>query len=355
MTAALTSRPLRTVPTAAAFTPETGAGILLALPHPVFVFQRTDCDQPIFANDAARSLGLSNDVFAPSMMIGAALRQVSETASPLVMHDVDLGGNIQSAISITVEADYLIVTVAPLTRVIDHGRAAREALRPAALMARTLAHEIKNPLAGISAAAQLLIRQMAHETAAELPALILKESQRIGRLLENVMQFDDTVSAQMTPLNVHAPLEQALASFALASDIQITRDFDPSLPDILGGNDQLVQVFLNLCRNAAEAGASRIMLRTYYELAQPAVDTATQTKLPIVVRLEDDGTGMSAETCDRLFEPYYTTKPQGQGLGLAIVAKIIQDLQGQITVESVPGKTAFTLYFPHYHHAPEVS
>lgn len=223
---------------------------------------------------------------------------------------------------------------------------ARDALRPAQLIARTLAHEIKNPLAGISGAAQLLGKLDLGVDDKELLTLITRETDRIKRLVEKVNIFDDVPQNLYKDINIHAALEQAVAITRAASpSIKIDERYDPSLPDINGHFDHMVQVFLNMLKNATESGADKISLRTYYDTAA-GYHPKHHHKVPFCIEIEDNGHGMDAQTLPRVFELYFTTKATGDGFGLSIVSKIIDDHGGLIDITSRPQKTVFKICLP---------
>ena len=223
----------------------------------------------------------------------------------------------------------------------------RTALKPAQHLARTLAHEIKNPLAGIRGAAQLLHKSAGSEDDRALAALIDTETQRILRLVDRMNVFDMTGPEKMQPVNLHDVASHvadcARAGFAQGCGIEAA--YDPSLPDIPGDRDALVQALMNLAKNAAEAGADTIWLRTSYAVS-PAYHPETGQRLPIILSIEDNGQGMTGETAARLFEPCFTTKPQGEGLGLVVVSRIIDAHGGMISVSRDAGRTVFKLSFP---------
>lgn len=202
----------------------------------------------------------------------------------------------------------------------------KDATRAAGLMAAMLAHEVKNPLSGISGAAQIL----KDETAGEhkpLAELICREADRIRDLLTQMEIFTDQAPAAMQPVNIHEVLQYVIgvAESGFARQIQFKEMYDPSLPEVLGRRELLVPLFLNLVKNAAEAMENRpdavLTLTTSYKSGY-----RLQQKLPIMVSIEDNGPGITPEMRGKLFEPFCTSKGEGRGLGLAVVAKIAADL-----------------------------
>jgi len=223
----------------------------------------------------------------------------------------------------------------------------KHSLKPAQHLARMLAHEIKNPLAGIRGAAQLLSKSGLGHDDRELASLIDSEAQRIFRLVDKVNIFDDAPQSQYAPVNLHEVLEQVekAARSGFAAGMKIVRKYDPSLPPVHGHYDRLVQTIMNLVKNAAEAGGDEIVIRSYYDTAA-SIHPESHARLPVCIDIEDNGKGIDAETRQHLFEPYHTTKPKGEGLGLSIVSKIMDDHGGAVDVSSRPGKTIFKLSFP---------
>jgi len=220
-----------------------------------------------------------------------------------------------------------------------------DTLRSVAGMGRTLAHEIKNPLAGIRGAAQLLSHGASAEDAA-LAQLIVDETDRIRRLIDRVEAFSDERPPSRQAVNIHRILDRVrvLMAAGIGDRLTFRESYDPSLPHAWGDEDQLIQVFLNLVKNAAEAADSRgdgrgeVTISTGYRHNAPAT--------PLEVRVQDNGPGIAHHMRERLFHPFVTTKVTGAGLGLTLVAKLVADHQGVIDFESEPGRTVFRVLLP---------
>ena len=235
-----------------------------------------------------------------------------------------------------------------LAQRIDRQLLHRGAVRSMHGMAAVLAHEIKNPLAGIRGAAQLL-EEAVPESEKNLIQLICDETDRVRNLIDRMESFGDTRSFPRKPVNIHEVLDRVrkIAASSFARDVHFTEVFDPSLPYVLGDFDQLVQVFLNLVRNAFDAlpeTGGEIALTTGY---RPGVRfgavAGERLSLPLEVTVRDNGSGVPSDLMPYIFDPFVTTKTHGTGLGLALVAKIIGDHGGIIECESVPRRTVFRI------------
>jgi len=287
--------------------------------------------------------------------------RVGETESPLSARDA-------GAVILGIGPRRLDVTIAPVTdspgwQIVtlqdasaaealgeDPGRAEDSVLRAPEI----LAHEIKNPLAGIRGAAQLLARKVGERDHA-LTNLIADEVDRIAKLIDEMQTLSRRTAEPVAPCNLHEQVRRARAVMdAAGKGPRIEEEFDPSLPPVLGGADGLVQVLINLLSNAAEACAGarnpRIVVRTRFSsgLQLHAVSDGKPVRLPVELRVSDNGPGVDPAMRDHIFEPFVTTKKSGQGLGLALVRKLVRDMNGRITHERDEGLgwTHFRIHLP---------
>ncbi len=293
----------------------------------------------------------------------ALIDQVRERRAPVNEYRVDLSSPrlgqdklVDLYVAPVISAPGSVVVVfqeRSMADKIDRQLTHRAAARSVTGLASMLAHEIKNPLSGIRGAAQLLEQSAIDEDRA-LTRLICDETDRIVSLVDRMEVFSDERPVDRVPVNIHSVLDhvKAVAKAGFARQIRITENYDPSLPAVYANRDQLVQVFLNLVKNAAEAVGERqdgeILLTTAYRpgIRLSVAGTREKISLPLEFCVQDNGPGVPSDLLPHLFDPFITTKTNGSGLGLALVAKIIGDHGGIIECDSQNNKTTFRVLMP---------
>lgn len=348
--------------------PPASAALWASLPLPALIIgpagRIAEVNPPAetFLNASARSLvgqPLLDRLSIDAPMEDAMARVLAHD-SPLFIAEADVTTGerppVQCALQLAPLQDspgHILLLISPREIADRLGRAMHitSAAKSAIGMAEMLAHEIKNPLAGISGAAQLLAMGLSPEDQ-ELTDLIVEETRRIVKLLEQVEQFGNLRPPARRAINLHDALDRARRSalVGFGAKMTISEDYDPSLPATFADPDQLMQVFLNLLKNASEAAGIKggnIRLRTFYDhkLRRRRKD-GTGAALPLQVEIIDDGPGIPPDLAADIFEPFVSGRENGTGLGLALVSKIISDHEGWISVDSAPGRTAFRISLP---------
>jgi len=339
--------------------------IWLALPFPAFVINTEGKIAEV--NDAAEGFcmasrkqmqGKALESFAGvGSAVVDAMAQAQGGMRSVVLHDVKVGWGGQPRGVANVQATRLgegevLLMLHPrsIADKMDRSLLHRNAARSVVGMAAMLAHEIRNPLAGISGAAQLLRETLSAEDR-ELTEVIRDESKRIGDLVNRVEAFGDMGPGKVEPVNIHDIIDRAkrAASAGFAAHMNFRDVFDPSIPPTAGSADQLMQVIINLLKNAAEAAPAGgvITLKTTY---RPGVKLLLPGKrsqsLPIEISVKDNGPGIASGVLDDIFEPFVSTKASGTGLGLSLVSKIMADHGGVVDCKSDANGTEFRLLLP---------
>ncbi|WP_375262933.1 nitrogen regulation protein NR(II) [Palleronia sp.] len=289
-----------------------------------------------------------------------AFGRVRTNGSPLYVNTVEVGSGNRPPETCDIQVaplvgagDHVLLLMTPrqIAGRLQKAKQARSSARSAIGMAEMLGHEIKNPLAGITGAAQLL--SMSLDSAdRELTDLIVGECRRIVALIDQVEQFGNLRPPERRAVNLHDLLDRTRKSAALgfAAHMRLKEEYDPSLPPALVDQDQMHQVFLNILKNAAEAAGPEggtITVRTFYDHGlRVRLGDGETAAVPLQVEVIDDGPGMPPDLMESIFDPFVSGKENGTGLGLALVSKIISDHDGLIAVESRPGRTAFRVSLP---------
>ncbi len=355
-----------------------GTALLSALPVAVLLLDAGNRFR--YANHAAEQfLGLSmvqlaqhalGDLVPADSPIFLLIEQVRQNGVTISEYDLTLESPRLHKQSVTVQGSplpeepdcvVLVLQDASAARALDRQLTFRSAARSVTGMAAILAHEVKNPLSGIRGAAQLL-ESSVNAADRELTLLIRDEADRIRALVDRMEIFGEK-PVERAAVNIHRVLEHVrrLAQNGFAAHLRLHEVYDPSLPPAWGNRDQLVQVVLNLVKNAAEAitaggvANGEITLTTGFQhgvrLAVPGSER--RRHLPLLVAVRDNGPGIPEDIRPNLFDPFVSSKPTGSGLGLALVAKIVADHGGLIEVDSRPGRTEFRLHLPVVHDESE--
>lgn len=338
------------------------AAVVVAVDETFTILYVNNAGEQFFQNSAGHLRGQRLDHLVPTdSPLFSLIRQALTAGGPVVEYQITLvspriGHHVVNAQASPLPeiAGAVVVSMQErsLAAKIDRQLTHRGAARSVGAMAAMLAHEVKNPLAGIRGAAQLL-EQSARPEDRALTRLIRDETDRVCSLVDRMEVFSDGGPMQREAVNIHEVLVRvrALAENSFGRHLRVHEYFDPSLPPVHGNRDQLVQVFLNLVKNAAEAaptdGGELVISTAFWHGVRFAVSgNHARMQLPLMVSIQDNGEGIPEDLKPHLFEPFVTSKPKGSGLGLALVAKIIDDHGGVIEFESEPKRTVFRVMLP---------
>ena len=345
--------------------------VLNSIRHPVIMLDEAgyisyaNTDAEAFFRSSASILSRNTlDMLLPfGSPLLALVKQVRENPSPVNEYRVDVSSPrlgqerivdlYVTPVSESPGSVVILFKERTMAEKLDRQMTHRGAARSVTGLASMLAHEIKNPLSGIRGAAQLLETGLNDDDRA-LTRLITDETDRIVSLVDRMEVFSDERPIEREAVNIHVVLDhvKAIAKNGFASNIKFHEDYDPSLPYVYANRDQLVQVFLNLVKNAAESiGTSEPGEITMSTAFRPGIRLSVpgmrnRVSLPLEFTVQDTGPGVSPDIMPHLFDPFVTTKTNGSGLGLALVAKIVGDHGGVIECDSVPRKTTFRILMP---------
>lgn len=294
-------------------------------------------------------------VFTHTEQLAAAMQQAVHNNASYIEHELKLGTHLHAKLQLRCAASpvqfkkpYLLLEFHPIDvplklareeQMIDQTQASR-------LLLRNLAHEIKNPLGGIRGAAQLLESELDKPTLREYTQVIMQEVDRLRSLMEKLLTPQN--ASHYSALNIHEVLERVrtIVLAEMPDGLVIKRDYDTSLPALIGDKEQLIQVVLNVVRNAAQAmqGNGIIVLRT--RIASQVTLIKRRHRLAVMLQITDNGPGIATELRDKIFYPLVSGRADGHGLGLTLAQDFVSQHHGTIEFDSEPGRTQFTVLLP---------
>jgi len=340
--------------------------VLASLPNPLFILDSKNCF--VYLNQAAEMFFQSSQ----TILLGVSLNNLIPEDTPIFSmlklakeQNISVGDQGLELAGAKLKLKSVNVQITPFGELSPHllislqERAFAERLRGQALfrgaarsissMAALLAHEVKNPLAGIKGAAQLLESGVGDDDRV-LTRMIVEESDRITALLDRMEGFAGGARLNLSPVNIHEVLDHCLglASASYGAHLTVCRHYDPSLPPVHGHRDLLIQAFINMIKNASEATDTKgeLIVKTSYFHGRHLSASDGSSHVPVQVDLIDNGRGIPDDIRDHLFDPFVSGHTGGTGLGLTMVASIVADHGGMIEVESMLGRTAFRMNFP---------
>ncbi len=292
-------------------------------------------------------------VFTETAQLSSAMQRAQQNHASYIEHDLTLVTHGQNKLHVRctvtpMQADKLLLEFHPMDRPLKLAREEQilDQTQANRLLLRNLAHEIKNPLGGIRGAAQLLEQELEKPGLHEYTQVIIQEADRLRSLMEKLLTPQG--QTRHSSLNIHEVLERvrSVVLAEMSEDLIIRRDYDTSLPALIGDKEQLIQVVLNIVRNAAQAmhGHGKIILRT--RIARQVTLFKKRHKLAVMVQIIDNGPGIQPELRDTIFYPLVSGRADGHGLGLTLAQDFVSQHQGTIEFESEPGCTRFTVMLP---------
>jgi two-component system, NtrC family, nitrogen regulation sensor histidine kinase GlnL len=294
-------------------------------------------------------------VFTNTEQLANAMQQAVYNHASYIEHDLILGTHAHgklhlrcAATPLQISKNYLLLEFHPIDRPLKLAREEQmlDQTQANRLLLRNLAHEIKNPLGGIRGAAQLLEQELEKPALFEYTQVIIQEADRLRTLMENLLTPQN--ASHYSALNIHEVLERvrSVVLAELSEGLQIQRDYDISLPALIGDKEQLIQVMLNIVRNATQAmqGKGSIILRT--RIARQVTLNKRRHRLAVMVQIIDDGAGIPVELQDKIFYPLVSGRADGHGLGLTLAQDFVNQHHGTIAFDSEPGRTCFSVMLP---------
>jgi len=293
-------------------------------------------------------------VFSHTEQLAFALQQAVSNQATYIEHDLTLGtpdGKVHLRCAVTplhTEQSYMLLEFHPIDRTLKLAREEQmnDQTQASRLLLRNLAHEIKNPLGGIRGAAQLLEHELGNPALREYTQVVIQEADRLRALMEKLLTPQHT--PHIGALNIHEVLERvrSLVLAEIPEGLTIRRDYDTSLPPLQGDKEQLIQVMLNIVRNAAQAmqGRGNIVLRT--RIARQVTLMKKRHRLALMVQIIDNGPGIPEHLRDKIFYPLVSGRADGHGLGLTLAQDFVSQHHGTIEFDSEPGRTCFTVMLP---------
>ena len=316
------------------------------------VVRRTNpAAERLLARSSARMDGRPlAELFSAAPEIAALAEKARNAGSPVARDGLFLGGVPVEAVAAPLGAagGGLVLTLRDRTVARELEADARRADRLEALagIAAGIAHEVKNPLGGIRGAAQLLGRQATEPSQKEYLDLIVREVDRIASLVDRLKDLTAPESGRRESVDVNRLVHELAKLQELTGEAKLELDLDPSLPPVDADPDALRRLFLNLVRNGLEAAKSKVKVVTRVETGRRFRDREGALHALVAVAVEDDGSGVPSDARARLFQPFFTTKPKGTGLGLAVAQRVTHDHEGTITCEDVASGARFVVHLP---------